>query len=86
MLAVDYTQGGITKAVAFGTKTLGDVYNHTKPICDRLKGAELLEVKNITVNGYSLMAYKIKQRTGEIEFAVNLSAGTAANRSTISLA
>ena len=85
VLAVDYTQGGITKAVAFGTKTLGDVYNHTKPICDRLKGAELLEVKNITVNGYSLMAYKIKQRTGEIEFAVNLSAGTAANRSTISL-
>ena len=85
VLAVDYTQGGITKAVAFGTKTLGDVYNHTKPICDRLKGAELLEVKNIVVNGYSLMAYKIKQRTGEIEFAVNLSAGTAANRSTISL-
>jgi uncharacterized protein YjdB len=85
VLAVDYTQGGITKAVAFGTKTLGDVYNHTKPICDRLKGAELLEVRNITVNGYSLMAYKIKQRTGEIEFAVNLSAGTAANRSTISL-
>lgn len=85
ILAVDYTKDNITKAVAFGTKTLGDVYNHTKPICDRLKGAELLDVKNLTVRGYQLMAYQIKQRTGEIEYAVNLSAGTTANRNTISL-
>ncbi len=85
ILAVDYTKDNITKAVAFGTKTLGDVYNHTKPICDRLKGAELLDVKNLTVRGYQLMAYQIKQRTGEIEYAINLSAGTKANRNTISL-
>ncbi len=85
VLAVDYTQGSSTKAVAFGTKTLGDVYTHTKPICDRLKGAELMEVKNITVNGFNLMAYKVRQRTGEIEYAVNLSAGTATNRNSISL-
>ena len=78
-------KAGSTKAVAFGTKTLGDVYTHTKPICDRLKGAELLEVKNVTVNGFNLMAYKVRQRTGEVEYAVNLSAGTAANRSSISL-
>ena len=37
VLAVDYTKGNTTKAVAFGTKTLGDVYSHTKPICDRLR-------------------------------------------------
>ena len=85
VLALDYTKAGSTKAVAFGTKTLGDVYTHTKPICDRLKGAELLEVKNITVNGFNLMAYKVHQRTGETEYAINLSAGTATNRSTISL-
>ncbi len=85
VLAVDYTKGGIVKAVSFATKTLGDVYSHTKPICDRLKGAELMEVKNIVVNGFNLMAYKVRQRTGEVEYAVNLSAGTAANRSNISL-
>jgi uncharacterized protein YjdB len=85
ILAVDYTKDNLTKAVAFGTKTLGDVYNHTKPICDRLKGAELLDVRNISVRGYQLMAYQIKQRTGEIEYAINLSAGTTANRNTISL-
>ncbi|MCX6210003.1 MAG: PKD domain-containing protein, partial [Bacteroidetes bacterium] len=85
VLAVDYSKGNSTKAVAFGTKTLGNIYSHTKPICDRLKGAELQEVKNITVNGFSLMAYKVKQRTGETEYAINLSAGTAANRNSISL-
>ena len=85
VLAVDYTSASITKAVAFGTKTLGGVYTHTKPICYRLKGAALLEVKNIIVNGYNLIAYKIHQRTGEIEYAINLSAGTATNRTSISL-
>ena len=31
------------------------------------------------------MAYKVRQRTGEVEYAMNLSAGTATNRSSISL-
>jgi hypothetical protein len=85
VLSVDYNSNNTTKAVAFATRTLGDVYSHTKPICDRLRGAELQEVRTINVNGYSVMAYKVKQRTGEIEYAMNLNAGVAKNRSTISL-
>jgi hypothetical protein len=85
ILAVDYTQNGITRAVVFGTKTLGNVYIHTKPVCDRLKGASLLEVKTIEVKGHHLIAYKIKQCTGQIEFAMSLSAGTTTNRNTIAL-
>ncbi|MFY7886962.1 MAG: hypothetical protein ACOVOV_19170, partial [Dolichospermum sp.] len=64
VLSVDYTKTNINKAVAFGTRTLGDVYNHTKPICDRLKGSEILEIKQISVNGITLLAYKVKQHTG----------------------
>lgn len=85
VLAVDYVKDKSVKAVVFGTKTLTDVYTHTKPICDRLKGAELLEVKNINVNGYHLIAYKVRQRTGQIEYAANLSAGVSSNRNNISL-
>ena len=85
VLAIDYTKSNTTKAVAFATKTLGDVYAHTKPICDRLKGASLLEVKTINVRGHNLVAYKVQQCSGEIEYAINLSAGTAANRNSISL-
>ncbi len=85
VFAVDYSSNNVIRAVSFSTKTLGGIYSHTKPICDRLKGAELKEVKIINVNGYDLMAYKIRQRTGQIEYAMNLSAGTAVTRNTISL-
>ena len=85
VLAVDYTKTNVNKAVAFATRTAGDVYSHTKPICDRLRGAELMEVKTISVNGYSVMAYKVRQRTGEVEYAMNLNAGVKVGRSSISV-
>lgn len=85
VLSVDYTSKNVTTAVAFATKTLGSVYTHTKPICDRLRGAELLETKIVDVSGYNLMAFKVRTRTGQIEYAINLSAGVAKNRNTISL-
>ena len=85
VLSVDYLNNKQTKAVAFATKTLGEVYNHTKPICDRLKGGELQEVTSYIVNGIPLTAYRIKQRTGEVEYAINLTAGVATNRNTINI-
>ncbi|MFY7884939.1 MAG: Ig-like domain-containing protein, partial [Dolichospermum sp.] len=85
VLAVDYSSASNTNAVFFGTKTLGDAYNHTKQICDRLKGAELLEVKVLSVNDYSVLAYKIKQRNGLIEFAANMNFGVKATSPFITL-
>lgn len=85
VLSVDYLNVNTAKAVVFATRTAGNIYAHTKPICDRLRGAELLEVVRLKVNGNNLVAYKIKQQTGEVEFAANLSAGVQANRSSISL-
>ncbi len=85
VLAVDYTKNNITKAVAFGTKTLGGIYEHTKPICDRLKAAELKSVSSININGYTLLVYKIIQHTGQIEYAINLSAGVNSSNNNITL-
>ncbi len=85
VLAVDYTDNNVTKAVAFGTKTLGGIYEHTKPICDRLKAAELKSVSTLNVNGFNLLVYKIIQHTGQIEYAINLSAGVNSNNNNISL-
>lgn len=85
VLAVDYIKNNQLKAVVFSTKTLQDVYSHTKPICDRLKGAELLQIKHVFVKGYKLLAYKLKQDDGKIEYAINLSAGVNSNRNTITL-
>lgn len=85
VLSVDYALNNQVKAVVFATQTFGEVYNHTKPICDRLKGASLLEVKQLTINGINLISYKVQQCTGEVEFAINLSAGVKAGRNSISL-
>lgn len=85
VLAVDYKANTNTNAVFFGTKTFGDAYNHTKQICDRLKNAELLDVNILSVNDYSVVAYKIKQRNGQIEYATNLNLGVNINNPTISL-
>ena len=40
---------------------------------------------NVAVGNYNLVAYKMQQCTGEIEYTINLTAGTSSNRNTISL-
>jgi hypothetical protein len=85
VLSVDYTNNANTKAVAFATKTLGDVYSHTKPICDRLKEGQLLDVRKINIDGYDLIASIIKQRTGEVEYCLNFTIGLKKGRNNYSL-
>ena len=85
ILSIDYTDNFNTKAVAFGTKTLGEVYSHTKPICDRLKDAQLLDVRKINIDGYNLIASTLKQKEGEVEYCINLSIGAKTGRNTYSL-
>ncbi|WP_231874631.1 DUF6923 family protein [Polaribacter atrinae] len=47
LYSVDYVKDGETVAVVLATKTENGVYEHTKFICDRLLGAELLSVSTI---------------------------------------
>ncbi|HEX3024449.1 MAG TPA: cadherin-like beta sandwich domain-containing protein, partial [Chitinophagaceae bacterium] len=59
VLATDFTLNNQPQAVAFATMTLGELYDHTKPICDRLKGAALMDVKNMNVGGYNFVQYTL---------------------------
>lgn len=85
VLSVDYRDSFNTKAVAFGTKTLGEVYSHTKPICDRLKEGKLLSVGKINIEGFDLLTSTIKQRTGETEYCINFTVGQKIGRNSISI-
>lgn len=73
--AQDYTRNTVCKAVALATKTSGMVYAHTKPICDRLRGAQLLDIKNININNVSLLQYKLLREDGNTEYAISFSVG-----------
>ncbi len=83
--AIDFTLNNSPKAVAFATKTAGAIYSHTKTICDRLKGAQLLEVKKVTISNISFIQYKIQQANGDLEYAISFSAGQKAGRDAFSI-
>ena len=83
--AIDFTLNNSPKAVAFATKTIGGIYSHTKPICDRLKGAQLLDISNVSIKNFTFIQYKIMQPNGDLEFAISFSAGQKAGRSTMSI-
>src|SRR3989339_840967 len=84
--AVDYVNTNKeTKAVAFTTKTLGELYDHTKPICDRLKGATLLDVESVKIDGYNFINYTILNEKGTREYATAFTVGAKAGRNSFNL-
>ncbi len=72
--AIDYMNGDIPKASILALKTENGVYEHTKYICDRLLGAELLSVSTIEINEQSFIKSIIKNTDETIEFVLSFSA------------
>jgi hypothetical protein len=81
VLSIDFTLNDQAKAVAFGTKTQGEVYDHTKAICDRLKGSELINIENVLVNNIKMVRYDLKNTKGQIEYAFSFVIGAKSGRS-----
>ncbi|MEI8075712.1 MAG: YDG domain-containing protein, partial [Bacteroidota bacterium] len=81
VMSLDFTLNNQAKAVAFATKTQGEVYDHTKAICDRLKGSELLGIQNIMVNNVKLVRYDLKNTEGQTEYAFSFAVGAKSGRS-----
>jgi len=71
--AGDYFINGNRFASIFGSKTSGEVYDHTKVICDRVKGSELAAVELITIDGYDLILSIIRRPNKTIEYAISFS-------------
>lgn len=85
VLSVDFSVGGKTKAVVLGVRTEDKVYNHTKASCDRLKGAEILNVKTVQIEGYNFLMQAIKQRNNVTEYAISFAIGKNAGADKYSL-
>ncbi|HIB38444.1 collagen-binding domain-containing protein [Mesonia sp.] len=85
VLSVDFSVEGKTKAVVLGIKTIDDVYNHTKASCDRLKGAEILKIQSLEINGYHFLMQAIKQRNDVTEYAISFAIGKNENEENYSL-
>ncbi len=72
--SVDYLNNDENIAALLAIKTDNQVYEHSKFICDRFLGAELLSVSTIQLRGYSFIKSRIKQADGTLEFALSFSA------------
>ncbi|MCA6438863.1 MAG: SdrD B-like domain-containing protein [Sediminibacterium sp.] len=81
ILSIDFVKNNIANAVAFGTQTSSEVYDHTKPICDRLKGAELIGLQTTSVKGIDMVQYTLKNNKGETEYAMSFIIGAKSGRS-----
>ncbi len=85
VISTDFTSNQKCNAVAFATKTIGALYDHTKPICDRLKGASLVNVESIKIEGLDFVKYTLITEKGLREYATSFSIGTKTGRSDFSI-
>lgn len=85
IMSIDFVSNNISKAVAFGTRTAGQVYDHTKAICDRLKGFELISLGTLKVKGHDLVQYNLRNNKGEIEYATSFVIGAESGRNNYTL-
>lgn len=83
--AVDYIQNELSKASILALKTENGVYEHTKYICDRLLGAELISVSTIEINDQQFIKSLIKNIDGTVEFVLSLSAKIVDNEAAFAI-
>ncbi|MCB4807979.1 T9SS type A sorting domain-containing protein [Tamlana sp. 62-3] len=72
--SVDYQKNDKTVASILLLETENGVYEHTKYICDRLLGAEIISVSTIEIKEQSFIKTLIRNTEGALEFVLSLSA------------
>lgn len=71
VFSVDYLNSKNNRlASVLAIETQNEVYNHTKVICDRLNGAELNNIKRITIDGHTFIMSRLDQENGLVDMAV----------------
>lgn len=77
--SVDYIKQNEAIASVLVIKTDDGVYEHTKYICDRLLGAQLISVSTIEIRGQQFIKSLIRNIDGSLEFVLSLSAKSINN-------
>lgn len=73
VFSVDYfNQNDKRMAAILAIATEGEVYNHTKMICDRLMGASLDLIHKPVIRGEEFILGKLVQPDGSVDYAISL--------------
>ncbi|CAM1365591.1 conserved protein of unknown function [Tenacibaculum soleae] len=73
IFSVDLYTGENRVSAVLATATKGEVYDHSKEICDRLNNSVLEDIRTVTVRGHQVISSKIKRATGETEYTLGFS-------------
>ncbi|MFI1743400.1 DUF6923 family protein [Thalassobellus sediminis] len=79
LYSVDYMRNDEAVASVLLLKTEKGVYEHTKYICDRLLGAQLISVSTIEIREQKFIKSLIRNIDGSLEFVLSLSAKSVNN-------
>lgn len=74
VFSIDYLRNTKTVASILALKTDDGVYEHTKFICDRLLGAQIISVSTIAIQEQPFIKTIIKNADGTVEYVLTLSA------------
>lgn len=83
--SVDYMKNDVPVASILAMKTENGVYEHSKYICDRLLGAELVSVSTIEIKGKQFIKSLIRNADNTVEFVLSLSAKATNNETHFSI-
>lgn len=74
VFSVDIFRNDTRLAAVFATTTENGVYEHTKYICDRLKGGIINNIETMEIGGADFIVTDLIQPEGNREFAISFSA------------
>jgi uncharacterized repeat protein (TIGR01451 family) len=74
IVAVDFVRDADGRRIGafFGALTTGELYEHTKVICDRLRGGVLEVVGRTTVAGRPFLISRIDHEDGTVDYAISM--------------
>ncbi len=73
VLSIDYYQEERRIAAVLATTTEGQIYDHSKIICDRLNNSSLEDIRTVKIRNHKIISSKIKRATGQIEYTLSFS-------------
>ena len=85
VFSVDYLRKSKAIATILAFKTEKGVYEHTKYICDRLLGAQILSISTIDIQDQSFIKSIIKNADGTIEYVLSFSAKAINNNTNFAI-
>jgi len=71
--SADYFKDDMRYATIFATETSEKVYDHTKVVCDRLSGSELIDIREVEIKDNTMILSSLLTPENNIEYSISFS-------------